>query len=46
MINIKKEHIRIKQKKRTGICILFVVDSSGSMGVKKWKLLRELLCLC
>lgn len=36
MINIKKEHIRIKQKeKRTGICILFVVDSSGSMGVKK-----------
>lgn len=36
MINIKKEHIRIKQReKRTGISILFVVDSSGSMGVKK-----------
>ena len=36
MINIKKEHIRIKQReKRTGISILFSVDSSGSMGVKK-----------
>lgn len=36
MINIKKEHIRIKQReRRTGISILFVVDSSGSMGVKK-----------
>lgn len=36
MINIKKEHIRIKQReKRTGISILFAVDSSGSMGVKK-----------
>ena len=36
MINIKKEHIRVKQReKRTGISILFAVDSSGSMGVKK-----------
>lgn len=36
MIEIKKEHIRVKQReKRTGISILFVVDSSGSMGVKK-----------
>ncbi|WP_338948918.1 VWA domain-containing protein [Fusobacterium nucleatum] len=36
MINIKKEHIRIKQReKRTGVSILFAVDSSGSMGVKK-----------
>lgn len=36
MINIKKEHIRVKVKeKRTGTSILFVVDSSGSMGVKK-----------
>ncbi|MCB8564290.1 magnesium chelatase subunit D family protein [Fusobacterium ulcerans] len=36
MINIKKEHIRVKvREKRTGASILFVVDSSGSMGVKK-----------
>lgn len=36
MINIKKEHIRVKQReKRTGVSILFAVDSSGSMGVKK-----------
>ena len=36
MINIKKEHIRIKQReKRTEVSILFAVDSSGSMGVKK-----------
>ena len=36
MINIKKEHIRVKViEKRTGASILFVVDSSGSMGVKK-----------
>lgn len=36
MINIKKEHIRVKvREKRTGTSILFVVDSSGSMGVKK-----------
>lgn len=36
MISIKKEHIRVKvREKRTGASILFVVDSSGSMGVKK-----------
>ncbi len=36
MINIKKEHIRVKvREKRTGASILFVVDSSGTMGVKK-----------
>lgn len=36
MIEIRKEHIRVKQReRRTGISILFVVDSSGSMGVKK-----------
>lgn len=36
MISIKKEHIRVKvREKRTGANILFVVDSSGSMGVKK-----------
>ena len=36
MINIKKEHIRVKvREKRPGASILFVVDSSGSMGVKK-----------
>ncbi len=36
VINIKKEHIRVKQReKRTGVSILFAVDSSGSMGVKK-----------
>ncbi|WP_410208527.1 magnesium chelatase subunit D family protein [Fusobacterium sp.] len=36
MISIKKEHIRVKKReKRTGATILFVVDSSGSMGVKK-----------
>lgn len=36
MIEIRKEHIRVKQReRRTGVSILFVVDSSGSMGVKK-----------
>ena len=36
MISIKKEHIRVKvREKRIGASILFVVDSSGSMGVKK-----------
>lgn len=36
MIEIRKEHIRVKQReRRTGISILFVVDSSGSMGVKQ-----------
>ena len=35
-IKIRKEDIRVKvRERRTGTSILFVVDSSGSMGVKK-----------
>ena len=35
-IKISKEHIRVKVREhRTGTTIVFVVDSSGSMGVKK-----------
>lgn len=35
-INIQKEHIRVKiRERRIGTTILFVVDASGSMGVKK-----------
>ena len=35
-IKIRKEDIRVKvRERRTGTSILFIVDSSGSMGVKK-----------